>query len=71
MHEQHLRSPDQYCYYLARYVKDGEVSHLVWRKEPIPFMDRIRFVKFLELALEEITKVEFDTYVEFGFKVTY
>ena len=71
MHEQHLRSPDQYCYYLARYVKDGEVSHLVWRKEPIPFMDSIRFVKFLELALEEITKVEFDTYVEFGFKVTY
>jgi len=58
-------------YYLARNNGNKEVSHLVCRTNPISFLDRIRFARLLDLSLEDITKPEFDTYVEFGFKVTY
>lgn len=58
-------------YYLARRVSDQEVSHLVCRSGPIGILGIVKFVRYLEMTVEEITKVEFDTYVAFGFEVTY
>jgi len=67
----HIADKKKLYYYLARNYKNKEVSHLMCRTDPISFLDRIRFARLLDLSLEDITKPEFDTYVEFGFKVTY